>query len=349
MSLGDVQPLDQAAVMLSGRQLVPDYAQQLLRERLAGVQEQEAQTNAGQEARLSAADQRGVQRQAGFQAAFDAWSQNPTMEGMSQLMAAYPEFHETARKAYEMRHQGERDTDRQQLGNIFGALANDRNDIAIAEIQRRRTADLAAGRDTSDEDALLEMLGSEDPEQHRRARSMVAYELANQMGEEHFAAGLDRLLETMERPDFEEYARSLNLEPGTDAYRDAMRDYALRGSGPTAHGYDVSIEGVRQDNRESLEGTRQGNRERLEGIRERNRRARPARPATPRQANTLERIRQKIAAGGQLTPGEQRLWNESRPGRRAAGRSGGGNGAIIRNPQTGQRMQLRNGQWVPVR
>lgn len=53
--------------------------------------------------------------------------------------------------------------------------------------------------------------------------------------------------------------------------------------------------------------------------------------------------------GQDLTDSRGRRGQDLRgTGRGGAGRTGGGNGAIIVNPQTGQRMQLRDGRWVPV-
>ncbi|AHE52822.1 hypothetical protein [Sphingomonas sanxanigenens] len=58
----------------------------------------------------------------------------------------------------------------------------------------------------------------------------------------------------------EEYASAMGFDPDTDDYRDAIRDYILRGSGPTATGNDLLIEEARQGNREALEALRQRNR-----------------------------------------------------------------------------------------
>lgn len=138
----------------------------------------------------------------------------------------------------------------------------------------------------------------------------------------------------------------------------------LRASGPSAHQRDIELEderqgnrlgleGVRQQGRSSLEeqrqgnrveleGTRQGNRVQLEGARERNRRSRPA-------STLIERLREKVAAGQQLTPGEQRVWDSYQRSGRQRGRAGrAGNAATIVNPTTGQRMVLQGGRWVPV-
>lgn len=60
--------------------------------------------------------------------------------------------------------------------------------------------------------------------------------------------------------DFEDYAATGGLEPGTPEYFSAVQDYVLRGSGPTAFNYDRQLEQLRQAGRISLEGTRHQNR-----------------------------------------------------------------------------------------
>jgi len=342
--------LDHGALLRSGMGVVPDFAEEEAKKQLLAIQMLNAQTNRDQESRLLAGDQRKVERQVGFGEAFNQWLEDPTMDGMSRLIAAYPEYHDQVRQVNETRSKEGRATDRRELANAFGALANGRTDVAIGIIQKRREADAAAGQDASDEVALLEMLQSDDPDQHRRARGMLAYELANTLGEAHFSAGLDRMLETMKLPAFEEYAQALGLEPGTDEHRTAMKDYVLRGSGPTAHGYDVALEGARQDNRVALEGVRQGNRRDLQ-------RERPSsskgdgKPKS--EAAIYADIMDRWRRGGAINNRERefvRSYEQRRTnrGRGSSRTRGGSNAAIIRNPQTGERMVLQGGKWVPM-
>ncbi len=112
---------------------------------------------------------------------------------------------------------------------------------------------------------------------------------------------------------FDEYAQSLGLEPGTDDYATALQDYVLRSSGPTATDNDLEIEGARQSNRVSLEGVRQGNRVELRNT------------PTYRQANPLPRAPRRAGAPRSRSTGPTAV-----------------------NPQTGQRITLRNGRWVPA-
>ncbi|GGC34055.1 hypothetical protein GCM10011371_21790 [Novosphingobium marinum] len=64
----------------------------------------------------------------------------------------------------------------------------------------------------------------------------------------------------------EQYARSLGLQPGTASWFAALKDQMLRGSGPTAFGYDVALDDHRTQNDRSVEGLRQRNRVELRGV-----------------------------------------------------------------------------------
>lgn len=58
----------------------------------------------------------------------------------------------------------------------------------------------------------------------------------------------------------EAYAAALGVKQGTPEYTSALRDFVLRGNGPTALAGRVDLEGVRQNYRVGLEGVKQGNR-----------------------------------------------------------------------------------------
>ena len=83
--------------------------------------------------------------------------------------------------------------------------------------------------------------------------------------------------------DFEEYAESLGLEPGSEDYFAAVEDYVLRANGPSAFGRNKELDDYRTDNDLRIEGTRQSNRERMEGIRYGNRVSYKQTPGAPRQ------------------------------------------------------------------
>jgi hypothetical protein len=71
--------------------------------------------------------------------------------------------------------------------------------------------------------------------------------------------------------DFESYAQTLGLQPGTPEYFRAAQDYVLRANGPTALKNDETIDDYRTANDRGLENLRQGNRVSLEDLRQSNR------------------------------------------------------------------------------
>ena len=158
--------------------------------------------------------------------------------------------------------------------------------------------------------------------------------------------------------DFQIYADQMGFEPGTDEYNNAMADYVLRTAGPTANDGRQFLENLRQQNRLAMEGERQQNRLQL-------RKTPTYLQANPRPsggsrggsgkptiAGVIAPILGKVSRGQPLTAGEQQALDTyyRRTGKPRSGASGGTSGGqVIRNPKTGEKMMLRNGQWVPVK
>lgn len=158
--------------------------------------------------------------------------------------------------------------------------------------------------------------------------------------------------------DFQLYADQMGFEPGTDEYNDAMADYVLRTAGPTANDGRQFLENLRQQNRLAMEGERQKNRMQLRQtptyLQANPRPSGGSRGGSgkPTIAGVIAPILGKVAKGQPLTDGEQQALNTyyRRTGKPRSGASGGtAGGQVIRNPKTGEKMTLRNGQWVPVK
>ncbi|WP_203309614.1 hypothetical protein [Sphingomonas beigongshangi] len=125
--------------------------------------------------------------------------------------------------------------------------------------------------------------------------------------------------------DYESYAASLGLNPGDKGYNEALQDYVLRGSGPTAQRGKIGLEGLRQDNRVQLRG--------MPTFAQAH--PAPAGPtAGPRMPTTMSGvvapILAKIAQGKTLSPGEQQALTTYQAGRGGRSRGGGGSfGAAV--------------------
>lgn len=357
--------VDQGSLMASARDLVPNLLEQNVRSSLAASQAQQAQTGANQEARLLQDAEREQRTEEAFQSDLEAVVLNPTAQGYSRLMTVYPDKAEALKKGWNTFDEDKRSRDLSEMSQIFAAGANDAWDLVEKRLQARVDADREAGDLDDADDEMLEMVKSGDPVERRRVLGLVGYHLSTIGGVERYAPILEKLKPVMEGEPAEKYARSLGMKPGTPEYNSAVQDYILRGQGPTAYdnreqfegvqqGYRERLEGVRQGGRVALEGVRQGNRVALEGVKESGRRTRPAPDKPPSPSSVIGKIMAKQAAGQPLTTGEQRVWVEYQSrGRKNSGKgragSGGGNGAIIVNPQTGKRLQLQGGKWVPVR
>ncbi|MEE2795621.1 MAG: hypothetical protein VX512_12385 [Pseudomonadota bacterium] len=110
--------------------------------------------------------------------------------------------------------------------------------------------------------------------------------------------------------DFEDYAASKGLEPGTDDYFTAVEDYVLRGNGPTAFKYDRDLEAVRNAARIALEGERQRNRLAVEDTRQANRSALRGQP-TYRDLNPAPRSTKASKRTATDGKGRKMEWNGS--------------------------------------
>lgn len=114
--------------------------------------------------------------------------------------------------------------------------------------------------------------------------------------------------------DFELYAEGLGLEPGSEDYFNAVEDFILRGSGPSAYERDVSLddhrtgndrglEGYRQENRLEMERARQGNRLGMEGARQDNRMTLRQTPSAGRAGGAAIQAVSTPAEAQKLKPG----------------------------------------------
>lgn len=133
--------------------------------------------------------------------------------------------------------------------------------------------------------------------------------------------------------DYQTYASTLGLNPGDAGYDNAVQDYVLRGSGPTAQKAKLGLEGVRQDNRLQLRGT-------PTYLQAHPAPPRPRASAGPRAPSTMggvvAPILAKMAQGQPLSAGEQQALSTYQAGRGGhrggGGRSGGGSMPTVRTP-----------------
>lgn len=266
----------------------------------------------------------------------------------------------------------------QGLGRVLDGLSAgmDRRRAGKAEeanaAQSRSVAEILAGDGATDADLMGAVSNPYiDPVVRTLADSMRK-ERAELNKPEYFMSGRDRVKYDPRAgqssiiydgaEDHETYARQFG-EPGTPEYQAAAQDFVLRSNGPTAFGYDVDLEGVRQENREDLEGVRYRNRLSLRQTPTYSQaNPRPAstgggsgsgaggKPRAPTMAGTMAPLLAKVARGERLSPAEQQAWSMYRPGRDGSG-SGSRTSAAPRtatDPKTGRKVQWNGKAWVPA-
>lgn len=174
-------------------------------------------------------------------------------------------------------------------------------------------------------------------EQYRRRRSD---ELADRMAEankpQFFSGNEDRIAydpttgttrTLYDAPtDAETYANTLGYEPATPQYGQAIQDYVLRSNGPTAFESRFGLEAQRNDGRQALQTERLGVTQRGQDL-----------------ANSRGIRGQDIASR------DRQRGQDMRPKPKPKAIGGAGDGAIARNPKTGERMKLIGGKWVPIK
>jgi len=177
------QPVDFASILKGGQGLVPDYAQQEAQKTQMMLQDAQARGILND----VTANERKFSREDQYQADLDAVLANPhDPNAIRQLLIKYPE-HSTALKAGMDSLDGTtKARELTMMSEVYSAAASGKYDLAATHLERRITADKAAGQDTTHDEAILAGLRSEDPVERNAAVNMIGYGLAAATGEEHF-------------------------------------------------------------------------------------------------------------------------------------------------------------------
>jgi hypothetical protein len=152
------------------------------------------------------------------------------------------------------------------------------------------------------------------------------------------------------RTDAEQYAGSI-ATPGTPAYNTAIQDYTLKGEGPTAFDYKGQLQAARLANARTIAEGR--NATSAANTRYRVDHQRPSagtQPHPPTPSTVIGGIMDKQASGQPLTPAEVNTLRDYRqhykPQRGAVQISGN---EPVATDAHGNKLVVRNGQWVPAR
>lgn len=183
------QPIDQGAILQSGRASIQDYAADQLRQQLANAQTQQANTQAQQVHAAISRQQQEQQRQAAYMQEIQAYQQAPTSQGLVNIMARYPEFSEGANRAFQAQDGQQKDADFRSAAEIHGAAIGGHYDLAASQLRARDEADRAAGQSPDPTHAaILADLESGDPARQSAATQALSGIVSYMAGPERFAA-----------------------------------------------------------------------------------------------------------------------------------------------------------------
>lgn len=118
---------------------------------------------------------------------------HPSSQNFAALMAKYPEQHEALKQAWDAQDAPTKQANLQQLGNVFSFLSNNKPDLAAKSLQARIDAERAQGMDTSDDEQILGLLTSGNPDDVKAAKGIAGYHLASALGPEKYGQTLKDL------------------------------------------------------------------------------------------------------------------------------------------------------------
>lgn len=181
-----MEPTNQASILAAGQQLVPDYMTQQIQRQIGQGQVESMKQERLVRAAMLDEKARAQAEKDRFQEDLREVMTNPSADTYSRLILRNPEFATETKAAWELRDKAERQRDMTDMGGIYAAAANGRMDLAAAALERRITADRAAGHEDPQDAAILAALKSDDEAQQKAALGMIGVHLAAVTGPEHF-------------------------------------------------------------------------------------------------------------------------------------------------------------------
>lgn len=202
-----MEPTDFASPLRAAQTLVPDYAQQQAQRQMMAIQQLQAQ---GAQMQMQQ-QQREWNLEDQYQADLNGVLANPhDPNAIRQLLIKYPKQATALKAGMDSLDATTRRNELTQLAGIYSAAAAGKHDLAASELEKRITADKAAGQDTALDDEVLGMLRSDDPAEKNRALNVLSFILAGATGEEHFGTVAGQLSKSRQ-PDYREVGPGVDL------------------------------------------------------------------------------------------------------------------------------------------
>ena len=137
-----------------------------------------------------AAQKQKVERTEQYKSAMQGYLANPTAQGLASLMGAFPEFSEESSSAFKALDKERQTSELTQMGEIASYLKGGRTKDAAGLLRKRVEADNAAGQPDQDDQRLLSLMESDDPNDHRIAQGLLAFAIGNAAGVDHASSFL---------------------------------------------------------------------------------------------------------------------------------------------------------------
>lgn len=170
---------DQGALLRSGADLIPDFADEQRQAELLGLQKRQLDLRGAEYALQANQQQDEINRRTQYQTEVAGLLTNPTAQGFAGLVAKYPEYAKPAQDAWAALDERQRSANLRSMGEVFSAASAGKFDLAASALKRRIEADTAAGDVDEQDQRLLAELESGDPARQRAAVTFIGMTIAS--------------------------------------------------------------------------------------------------------------------------------------------------------------------------
>jgi protein-tyrosine-phosphatase len=174
-----VQPINQAAILGDGMNLVPNYAAQQAQAQQMALQQSQQQLAQQSFRQKQMEAQRELDQEDAYQADLKLAIQSGNPQDIINLSYKYSKQSEGVKRSFDMQDEVVRNADRKQAVTLLSYVRNGRADLAAQSLQDRIAKSRQAGEPDDPQDlAILEALKSGDPARVKEAEGLITYYVA---------------------------------------------------------------------------------------------------------------------------------------------------------------------------
>lgn len=353
-----------AEVLKAGMGLVPDYAAQVQQKLLSDLTRAQIASTQSEQQIAGAKFSYERQRQQDYLAAVSELGRNPTFEGYQDIQARFPEHHEALSKAAKEWKTNEGDKSLDLFSEILGAGRNGRWDLAARTAEKWMEADrkrqvlnpdagpgqsrvVDAGDDPADAE-ILRILQSGTDIEREQVLGMITHKLGSVVGRDHAAAMWNSVMDDdRARKKLPGEVRKIEADATTSEAEaeNAAEYFDGRAREQTADADISENNSAWQEAKNALAVAKGG--AQLANVRSliAKRAAALGKPIGEVTTGDMRRhYTKKRERGAKLSPAEITAEPVFAPKPKPAPKAA----PTIVNPQTGERMILRDGKWVKL-